>query len=493
MAKTLAEQPQKVHIAEVVRHGEKIVLPENLEVADAIGVLARRLEYEEKTVTLSFDFDTFLLDGAYALAQVMKEKYGWVEGRSTPGFWSDNPPAMIGVKVGAKATDVVQVPWGRISVPGIEGYFEAAFYEKAGRFNFRLSASIKHKHEREFNAVRDAVIEYLKANSLYKGKAISVRFTDDDGDALPMPEPSFLDVSKVNESELVFCEDVEAAIQTSLFTPIQRMEQARKLKVPVKRGILLVGDFGVGKTLSAYIAAQKAINKGITFIYCQNPKEFPSIMRFAAQYSPAVVFLEDVDRIVPAQRDANVDEIINVIDGVDNKGAEIITVLTTNDVANVNVALLRPGRMDAIIHVKRPDAIAVQKLIRLYAGKLIQPEDDLTKIGELLEDNIPAVIREVCERSKLAALRYMDENETLTHIPVQALLDAAITMKMQLDLLKNQSQKPKFASQVAMEVLSMGLAQGFVQAVNLMRGTNILETTMAGEKSNGHAKPQLNP
>lgn len=429
-----------VHIAEVVRHGGKIVLPEGMKTKDAIEHLKRQLQYDEEQVQMSFDFEYFVWDGAYALAKVMQERYGFVFGERSKSFFGSKPPQLIGIET--SLGNVEQVPWGEFSVPSIEGKFVCGYTMKGGKLLFKLSVVCKHMYEEEIKKLHADVVSYLKTNSIYKGKAFSIRFTDDHGDPLlaqeEIPTPKFLDVTKNREEELVFPRQVADQINTNLFTVLERLEEVREAGIPVKRGILLAGDFGVGKTLTAYVAAHKAVRNGITYIYCQKPEEFADVMRLAVQYAPALVFCEDVDRIVGMERDKEVDELINIIDGVETKNSEIVTVFTTNAVVNVNKALLRPGRMDAVIIVERSDALAVQKLVRNYTGKYLAETTDLTEVGELLANNIPAVIREVCERSKLAALRLLPKGQKLRTIPASALKEAALTMRNQLDLLARQ-------------------------------------------------------
>src|SRR5271170_409816 len=428
-----------VHIADVVRHGEKIILPTGMKTRDAIEALKRQLKYDEEEVQMSFDFNFFVWDGAYALAKVMQERYGFVFGERSQNFFGSKPPQLIGIET--SLGHVEQVPWGDFSVPSVEGKFTCGYTQKEGKLLFKLSVTCKHMYEDEIKSLHNGVMKYLKTHSIYRGKAFSIRFTDDDGDSLldngEIPTPKFIDVSKDREQELVFPKNVEDQIATNLFTVLERIDEVRESGIPVKRGILLAGDFGVGKTLTAYVAAHKAVKAGITYLYCQKPEEFSDVMRLAVQYAPALVFCEDVDRIVPEDRDKKVDELINIIDGVETKNSEVVVVFTTNDVHGVNKALLRPGRMDAVIIVTRADAGAVQQLIRNYAGQYLEPNVDLTQIGELLKDNIPAVIREVCERSKLAALRMKPKGKKLTTIPLAALKEAATTMKIQLDLLSH--------------------------------------------------------
>lgn len=457
MSETLqqkGDKEKKVHIAEVVRHGEKIVLPSDMDIKDAISTLQRREAYESEMVEINHDFPAFVWDGAYALSKVMEERYGWVTGEAQWGGMfgmEKEPPQLIGVEVNYGKS--VQVPFGKFRVPSVKhGEFFAEVRKRDNRFYFKLRAVVQRQHEGEVQKLRDQVADYLQGHSIYRGKAISMKFNDSAGQPLALPTPQFLDLSMVREDELVFPHDVDDSIRTNLFTPIERMDEARSLKVPIKRGVMFVGDYGVGKTLCAYVAAKKSVKHRITFIYCQDPKEFAGVMRFAAQYSPAVVFCEDIDRVAPNQRDAAVDEITLIMDGVETKSCEIITVLTTNEVKRVNEALLRPGRLDAVIEIRRPDAEAAQRLIRLYGRHLVRENEDLTRAGELLAGNIPAVIREVVERSKLAALRRLSVGVPLDHVPAVALEESAKTMKMQIELLANQHKHEPSESQLCVEI-----------------------------------------
>ena len=458
----ILDAKEKIHVAKVEKHGDKIILPQGMHISDAIKSLERQMQYEEEKVAITHAFPYFVWDGAYALGKVMEEKFGFVFGKTEYSFFEgEKPPQLIGIDVGGG--EIVQVPWGAFTVPSIKGgQFKCGYKVEEGKINFQFSCMCARKYEVEVKDLRDKVLKYLQEKSIYKGRAISIRFTDDNGELLiensQIPTPKFLDISKARESELVFPKDVEDSIYDNLFTPIDRLEEARRLKVPIKRGIMLAGDFGVGKTLTAYVAAHKATQHGMTYVYCQNPKEFVHIMRFAAQYAPALVFCEDVDRIVGKDRTAAVDELINIIDGVETKNHEIITVFTTNSVTDVNQALLRPGRMDAVIHVRRPDSEAVQRLVRNYCGPLLAATADLNEIGELLKDNIPAVIREVCERSKLSALRMLKAGEPLTEIPVSALKKASLTMKGQLELLAQERPPVLNEDQKAMHAIAKALS-----------------------------------
>ncbi len=128
------------------------------------------------------------------------------------------------------------------------------------------------------------------------------------------------------------------------------------------------------------------------------------------------------------------DDILNQIDGVDSKSQELIVILTTNYVENIDKAMLRPGRLDAVISVLPPDAKAAQKLVRLYARGLVAEQENLDEVGVELNGQIPAVIREVVEKSKLAALRHLEFDSDLA-LTSSDLLVAAKGMKRHLELM----------------------------------------------------------
>lgn len=440
MAKTLQDTGPRVNVAEIVNHGEKLILPEHMGIDDAIELLERRKTYLQEKVALHEQFDVFPWDGANAFAEVLEKRYGWVPATSTPGFFGPQPPHMISIEVAPGK--VRQVPWGRFSLPGINGFVECDTAYKNGRIVFALSANVLRQDEGAVQALFADLREQLKTSSIYRGKAIKLRFRDDDGDKLAMPEPKFLNTDDVDESMLVYSADVQAAIETNLFTPIQRVQDCLANGVPVKRGVLLGGTYGTGKTLAAKVASKLAVQAGVTYIYVPRADELADAIEFAKQYqSPAsVIFCEDIDRVMSGERSVEMDDILNIIDGIDTKSANIVVVLTTNDLESLNPAMLRPGRLDAVIEVTPPDAKAVEKLLRVYGGGAIAASTDLTEAGKTLDGAIPAVISEVVKRAKLAQLRLQKPGEKVDHLTEAALLEAAKTMQSQLKLLKSRSE-----------------------------------------------------
>lgn len=436
MGKTLDKVANATHVAEIVHHGEQVILPEGMEIKDAIDLLYRRAEYLEKKVEVNEKFDVFPFDGAYALSQVIMARYGWAEGMSQRSMFGEKKPQVF--KIPVSPTEKVDVPWGLFSLPNIDGELRTGIDRGAsGRAVFVLSATVRRKHEPTIRALFDDLRSYLRENSLYRGKAIKIRFRDDDGELLDMPEPEFIDVSHVHPENLLLNDDLMASVRANLFTPITRVADCIANGIKVKRGVLLGGKYGCGKTLAATVAARLAQDNGITYIYTPRAAELGDAIAFAKQYqSPAcVVFCEDIDRSVQGARTVAMDDILNILDGIDTKSENIITVLTTNHLDNVNQAMLRPGRLDAILNIDAPDAKTAEALVRFYGGDAIREDEDLSSVGSALAGQIPAVIEETVKRAKLFQLTLNDRGSAVTDISAVALRQAAVTMKTQIELL----------------------------------------------------------
>lgn len=456
MSKNLADAGEKSHVAEIVYHGEKMILPEGMSLSDAKKLLDRREKFLEEKVEMRETFDVFPWDGANAIDIVLTNKFGWSAATATPGFFGPQPPRLISIEVDYGVTR--QVPWGAFSLPGVEGLLHTSAAYKDDRFNFQLIAEVKRKDEATIKSIFKEVRAYLKENSIYKGKAIKVRFLDDDGDKLPMPEPKFMDTSTISEEMVIYPQKVQDQVNINLFTPIKRVADCLKNKIAIKRGVLLGGTYGTGKTLAATVASKIAVDHGITYLYIPRADELSHAIGFAKQnQSPAcVVFCEDIDRALSGERSVEMDDILNVIDGIDTKSTNVIVVLTTNDLNAINPAMLRPGRLDAVIEVLPPDAQAVEKLLRLYGGDAIDKETDLSKAGQELAGEIPAVIAEVVKRAKLAQLSLQAPGEPVTKLSEAALVASAESMAQQLKLLKDRSAvKPRESSDVQEAFISL--------------------------------------
>jgi len=431
----------------VVHKGTQIILPEingkPMTYEEAIEWLRRKKKEDEEITSVHYEFQCSPLDGLVAFHKALAIIYGWTQMVPTSGFFGPMPPTMLSVPV--SATETLQVAHGRVEIPGVRGYLKTNIVSNPEP-RFIITGEILQKHKPEVQHIEKEIKKILKSESIYKGKAIKVSWEylheDKDGDHRPyhpiQDAPQFMELSGVNDDDLIFGEKVINALSVGLFTPIEHSQACRDNLIPLKRGVLLYGPYGTGKTMTAYVAAKKAERHGWTFMYLDNVTDLKRALDFASKYSPCVLFAEDIDHMMSGDRNDEINEILNTLDGVDTKGAEIITVFTTNHIEKINPATLRMGRLDSLINVTPPDAKAAERLVSLYSRGLLEKDADLESVGKKLAGEIPAFIREVTERAKIAAIGRTASSQIKGTVMASDLLTAADEMEAHASMLKER-------------------------------------------------------
>lgn len=428
--------------------GEKpvIVLPDGMEYGTARHWLEKIETEQNKQISIDHRFPGFYPpDAALALTKAIERTYGFASQESTRGFFSVIPPATIGIQ--ADLNKIIQIPWGKMTFHGVGGHVTTNVTFVDGMPVMQLAGVIRKGDQDKIEKLVQLTHKILKEESIYRGKAVIIDFSNFDPDDPrfdPMKAPKFMDLSRVTLEDLVLSSDVGEMVRTNLFVPITHTEACRKAGIPLRRGVLLAGPFGTGKTLTAQVTAKLAVNNSWTYIYITDLKQLSQALAFAKNYGPAVIFGEDIDRITDGERDEKLDEYLNALDGVNRKHDEVLVVFTTNNVGNINPAMMRPGRIDAIIPIEAPDSAAARELLRKYGRDLISSDADLTKVGLMLDGQIPAVIREVVERSKLRAIRDADDDEDprVTAIHLEQAATEMLRHVRYINPLKEETENP---------------------------------------------------
>lgn len=454
---------------------DQIVLPRGMGEPKAIEWLQRKLMQAEEIVSVKEVIEAgHFVDGLWAFTKALYAKYGGqasVEKATIETMFGPKkvPATVFGIEVGFGKT--AQVPFGGIGLPNIEGDLQCGVDLKDGRFQFVLQGKVRYKDKAKVKELADLAREYASSHSLYRSQAVKLRFAPEGqipgrhygpGDYAPR----FMDTN-VDAKELVFPEEVQQMVDIHLKTPIEKTEACRLSKIPLKRGVLLEGPYGVGKTFLARVMAKLAAQNGWTFVYLDNVENLAEAIAFAREYQPAMIFAEDVDRAV-ADRDEVGQDILNTIDGIESKGAEVMVVLSTNHAERITTAMLRPGRLDAIISIKAPDARAAAQLLRNYSRGLLEdvPQEVLVAFSHRLAGQIPAVLREVVERAKLAAVRRQQPGEKL-RVNMLDLHAAADSIDTHLALLNRPVVREESTVEWFARMLKSNISQAVVESLNI--------------------------
>jgi SpoVK/Ycf46/Vps4 family AAA+-type ATPase len=122
-----------------------------------------------------------------------------------------------------------------------------------------------------------------------------------------------------------------------------------ELGIPYRRGFLFTGPPGTGKTLTLKVLAHTTAAKFITVLGSADVKDsdIKRAFRLASSYTPAVIFLEDLDKLIQAN-DVSLSYFLNLLDGL-NVLDGVLVIATCNEPKILDPALLhRPSRFDRV-------------------------------------------------------------------------------------------------------------------------------------------------
>jgi hypothetical protein len=191
-----------------------------------------------------------------------------------------------------------------------------------------------------------------------------------------------------------------------LRTDVSRFFASRELyeqyRIPWKRGILLTGPPGNGKThtIKALINETKLpclYVKSLKGCWGSDHERIRQIFGQARKTAPCVLVLEDLDSLID---DSNRSFFLNEMDGfAENTG--VLVVATTNHPEKLDVAIVdRPGRFDRKYHFPLPAADSRHAYLRKWSeslqSELRVTDEALLKTVERTHDFSFAYLKELC-------------------------------------------------------------------------------------------------
>src|SRR5207249_1205929 len=181
-------------------------------------------------------------------------------------------------------------------------------------------------------------------------------------------------------------------------------EHAERLKAagrPIKRGLLLYGSPGTGKTLTIMYLAGRMQGRTVLLTTGRGLGMITAVTQMARILAPSTVVVEDVDLIAQERGMPGVQtqpllfELLNEMDGL-REDSDVLFVLTTNRPDILEPALAaRPGRVDLAVPLPLPDGDARRRLFALYGRGVRLEVTDLAKFIERTEGASPAYIKEL--------------------------------------------------------------------------------------------------
>jgi hypothetical protein len=214
------------------------------------------------------------------------------------------------------------------------------------------------------------------AVSIYRNRVLSLRFEsgprDEYGD-VEKPEQLrvlFAPDPQLGDADVVMDETVRALLHRNVVDLHLRREILKAHGVPVRRGVLLHGPPGTGKSFACRYVCSKLPDTTRIVVAGSALQQVTAVFALARMFQPSLVILEDVDLVFTA-RDINAQgsilgELLDQMDGL-RPHEDIGFVLTTNALERIEAAIKdRPGRISQTIHLGPPGTELRRRYLRHY-------------------------------------------------------------------------------------------------------------------------------
>jgi ATPase family associated with various cellular activities (AAA) len=257
--------------------------------------------------------------------------------------------------------------------------------------------------------ILDEVRRLAAGHNVYRGQVISF---DAEACAAAGSRPAFLARPRIGRDEVVLPPDLLDGIERQVVGIARHATALRASGQHLKRGVLLHGPPGTGKTHTVrYLLSQLP---GVTAIVLSGGslRFIGEACSIARALQPSVVVVEDVDLLAgPGEAVCAHPLLARLLNEMDGLAADAnVTFLLTASQADVleDALAARPGRIDHTARLPLPDAAARRRLVRLYQGGLHIGRASALAVVARTDGVTASFIRELLRRAALHAAMHAD-------------------------------------------------------------------------------------
>ena len=221
------------------------------------------------------------------------------------------------------------------------------------------------------------------------------------------------EVRPVTWADLKGMDDVVAALEAKIALPFDRHDLAEAYALKPRRGVVLAGPPGTGKTTIGRALAHRLKGKfflidgtdvaGSRYFYSKLDEVFEA----AAHNAPSVVFIDDGDLIFEADGGKDFYRyLLTKLDGLESVSADRVCVMiTAMDVASLPPALVRSGRIELWLETRLPDEAARREILQaaLEPVAALMGNADLVSLATASRNFTAADLKSIVEDAKLLA------------------------------------------------------------------------------------------
>jgi proteasome regulatory subunit len=204
--------------------------------------------------------------------------------------------------------------------------------------------------------------------------------------------------------------------------PLTKPKLFEKMGIVPPKGVLLHGPPGTGKTLLAKAVAHSTKATFIEVVGSELVQKFigegsklvKEIFALARRRAPTILFIDELDALASArmpmgtsgEREVNRTfmQLLAELDGF--RGLDNVKIIAaTNRKDILDLAILRPGRLDRIIEVGMPDEKGRLEILKIHTGPMSLKKIRLKDVATVTEGFSGAELKAVCTEAGYFAIR----------------------------------------------------------------------------------------
>lgn len=381
--------------------------------ADTLAYIENEIEQSKKMSNFRYRIKCWKSDGAYQLNRAITEVFGVARAAANQQP-SGGESAIETLDIELANGMRTKVPYGTIEMSDLGEDSKIDINYDKDKHELIVKGTCMFKFQSLIDDIIARTKELLSTDSIFKNQVLEITDIND---------PKIMHLDGIDSQLMILSKKTEFELQP-LRSRILYPEKCLAKGVPLKYGTLLEGKYGTGKTLLAFKLALDAVKNNWAFIYLKDPRALAETLRMCKVIDRSgygvVVFVEDIDQVTRGERDAQLQDILNTLDGGDTKDLNVITLFTTNHIELIEPTFLRGKRIGSIITMDCLDADTAEQFIKasFTPEEGYELEGDFTEVYQYIAkaDIAPAFMAEIVEATKSKLIFSESNKVTPFHI-----------------------------------------------------------------------------